>query len=1137
MANIFSKMHSTIGLLITIADNTLYSNALDVACEHGANLIAFVGGCLQDPRPFRARANVIYDLVNPDNVDGLIAKTSSLSNYIGQESVQHFCEKYHPLPIVSVGIALPGIPSVVLDDYQGMRSALAHLIEVHGFHRVAFIRGTQGHPGAEARYRAYMDMIQEYGFDFDPDLVSPCHDWSIQGGERAINVLLDERNMRFDALLCSSDRQAFGAMIALQARGIRVPDDIAVVGFGDYQIAQAASPPLTTVRLPTHERGRRATEMLLDIFAGKSVPECVRLPTTLIVRQSCGCLKPRDGQTAIASQRFNASSLRDVLLGPQREHILQEMTEQAGLPKVVRIWASQLLDAFYAELDGGSSYGTSDTFLAVLERAMKENLPASSGASCWQGAISVLRTHTLPFLHSDSRLLAHAEHLWEQARVRIGEWAQQMHARQVWQAEQWVDTLLKISQVLTTVNSLPEMMNVLAQELPGMGIPGCYLSLYEDPERPTECARLHLAYNRMGRINLGAEGQRFPARQLVPDGLLPKAEYTLVVEPLYFQDKQLGFVVFEAEPGRGLEYDVLSQQISSALAAVLLLIERAQLYQQAVQAQKEAEKANDLKSRFLSVVSHELLTPLSLITGLSEILLRKTSKNDLPLPEPYRQDLARIHTSAQQLHGLIRDVLDLARGQVGQLRLVKKPLKLSEVIHAVSLVGERMAKEKGLTWRVEIPAELPLVLGDRTRLQQVMLNLVSNAIKFTDRGEVGLTAKTHQGQVILEIYDTGLGVPLDEQEAIFDEFRQSKRTEARGYSGLGIGLALCRQLVELHGGAIGVRSSGEEGAGSTFFFTLPAMPAEALEASEQEERHSQVLLLLTRHVSEGKRLVEHLMQVGLESRIVNVAEMPNWFPQVLTSPPGAIVLDFDPATEQCWKLIEALRQHPATEDIPVLFYSLLEDEDRGSVLALDYLTKPLDSASLVQALERHGLVPAEDVGKKTILVVDDDPYILDMQARLIQTHLPHCRVLKATTGREALAVIKQEHLDLVLLDLGMPELDGFGVLEAMREHEQICQVPVIVLTARSLSEMDMARLNQGVAAVLKKGMFSTEETMTQVTETLMRSKRLRSESQWLMRKAMAYIHEHLKTFHARILPNISMLARIISPVVFARKQV
>jgi signal transduction histidine kinase/DNA-binding LacI/PurR family transcriptional regulator/AraC-like DNA-binding protein len=1124
----------TIGLLINqvvsgLNSGYLWSGVLETSQERGANLLGFAGGHLNDPYEFNARSNVLYELIDQERVDGLIVWASSLGSYIGPEAIWSFCNDYRPLPIVSIGMALAGIPSIVIDSYQGMREAIVHLVEVHGRRRLAFIHGPEGHRDAVERYRAYTDVLQEYGLPFNPDLVSPPYGWAEEGGIDAIQVLFDQRQGHPDAIVAVNDRLAFGALQALRMRGVHVPDDVALIGFNNEPVCRLVTPPLTTVPLRMYERGRQAARMLLTMIEGGPVPEHVSLPTRLIVRQSCGCLDPaavqakaRDyveqGPSPDRKVLARSAALPNVPLAEHREHLIRDM-EQAleasdGMPR----YAAQLLDAFLDELQGG----TPSRFLSTLENVLRQVTEVGGNVVAWQRAASEMRRHLLPDLLGDPRALLYAEDLWHQARVVIGERARRVEAYRGWQANRQADTLHHIGEALTVALNVPELMDILARELPQLGITRCYLCLYEDPDKPDGWARLVLAYDEAGRIELEAGGCRFPSRHLVPGELLsPDQQHSLVVTPLYFRQEQLGFILLDGTSLRGNVTQVLRDHISSALKGVQILAENVELYHQALEAQKAAqegrrlaEEANLLKSRFLSMVSHELLTPLVLLVGLSEMMLREEAGNRPPLPGPYRQDVERMHIGAQQLGSLVRDVLDLARSQMGQLKLAQKPIDLDETLKAVALVGEQLAHSKGLGWRAEIPSGLPKVWGDATRLQQVALNLVTNSVKFTAQGEVALqvqlggpVAGVGEKTVTVSVRDTGLGVPLAEQAAIFDEFHQSERTAARGYGGLGIGLAICRRLVELHGGQVGVRSSGEEEGGSLFYFTLPAMADREAEAVDQAAR-SHTVLLLTQHAGDSRRLQEYLARQGFAVETFVVDEMPNWLPDVLTAPPGAVVLDCQPASDWGWELVQALKENTATQDIPVLFFSLSQEQDSGTVLALDYLTKPLGTAALAHALQRLGLGDGGCQDRRTILVVDDDPAVLEMHARMVQTYLPACRVLTAANGRGALEIIGREQPALVLLDLLMPELDGFGVLEAMQADERARAIPVIVLTAQLLTQEDMARLNQGVAAVLEKGLFSTEETLAHIEQTLARNKSLGNDMQRAVRQVMAYIHEH-----------------------------
>jgi signal transduction histidine kinase/AraC-like DNA-binding protein len=561
----------------------------------------------------------------------------------------------------------------------------------------------------------------------------------------------------------------------------------------------------------------------------------------------------------------------------------------------------------------------------------------------------------------------------------------------------------------------------------------------------------------------------------------------------------LGYIVFDAAY---LDlYGAITQELATALNS-------AALYREATEGRRLAEEANELKSRFLSTVSHELRTPLNLIVGLSGILLRESDESDRPLPEPYRRDVEHIYAHAQHLGGLIGDVLDLASSDAGKLRLANEFVDLGQALSLVAETGRRLAYDRGLDWQVDLPASGPWVWGDPTRLRQVVLNLVSNAIKFTARGQVRLEVNANADSVTVAIHDTGLGIPPEEQDAVFDEFRRSERSVTRGHVGLGLGLAICKRLVDMHGGTIGVRSSGQEGAGSTFYFTLPTVQPPATQVAPAaipavtEER----VVVLSHRARSSPQLHEHLAGRGFDVRTAYTDETPDWLSRLVVSPPGAVLVDVSALPDNGWDVLKAIKGHPKTQALPFLFCSL--SPDGGAVLEFDYLTKPIELTELTRALDQHWLVPDADHDARTILVVDDDPDTLEMHTRIIQAHSPSHRVLMARNGLEALDTLERERVDLVLLDLVMPGLDGFGVLEAMREREATCEIPVIVLTGQVLAEKEMARLNRGVATVLSKGLFSLEETLAHVNTALERNRRLSAQAQHLVRQAMAYIHQH-----------------------------
>jgi DNA-binding LacI/PurR family transcriptional regulator/GAF domain-containing protein len=594
----------TIGLfcqgLLNEYDVGLWTGVADVARERGVNLILFGGGILHDLHGFNKQANVLYDLASAETVDGLVIWGAQLAQIIDLEEMQSFFERYRPLPMVSIGLALEGIPCVVVDNYQGMYDVVTHLIEAHGCHRIAFLRKAGDNQEAQERYRGYINALADHGISFDPNLAVGEDEMArmpqlqtnvIDPWSDLMYLLLDRRKLvpqvDFDAVVGHDDMTSLAALKILQARGVRVPGDVAVAGFDDIEQARCVTPPLTSVRQSFYEQGRLGAEMLLDHLQGKETSEQVAIPIKLMIRQSCGCLVLSVMQAATEPVVTANESLK-VAVATQREKILSEMIQAVGV-SVAGLdsgWTERLLDAFVVtlttELDGESS----GIFLATLDEMLWEVVAAGGDIMAWQNVISALRRQTLPYLgngQADTSCRDRAEDLWRQGRVMIGETAQRVEAYQALRAEQQAQVLREIGQALITTFDVEALMDILAQELPRLGIERCYLSLYENPAKPAESSRLILAYDEKGRVELGAGGQRFPSPQLVPAGILPqdKAEradrlYSLVVEPLYFREEQLGFVLLEAGARERMVYEALRGEISSALQGTLLVKRRKQ---------------------------------------------------------------------------------------------------------------------------------------------------------------------------------------------------------------------------------------------------------------------------------------------------------------------------------------------------------------------------------------------------------------------------------------------------------------------------------------------------------------------------------------------------------------------------------
>ena len=1102
MINAEKNRAATIALLTTGAidpnNSTIWAGAFSAARDAGVNLICYPGRLVRSPVEFEAQRNVIYRMVDAQTVDGLVIM-GGINAWVGLDETYAFLKGFYPRPIVTTGVILEGVPGVSGSNYHGMYEVVTHLIKVHQRRRIAFIRGQAGHQEAIDRYQAYLDVLKENKIDFDPALVYQGN-FKESGGVEGAKTLLDERKVAFDALVAASDNMAIGAMKTLQARGLRIPADVAIVGVNGEDQGLVINPPLTTALLHFYEQGYQATMMVLSLLEGKEVPSRVILPTRLVVRQSCGCSDPLVTHAEAVPHTEKLDSFTDEI------RLLEDLVF-GGPEPLLKVLADdpmqQLFPVLLKSFLDESRWKTEGEFLDLFVDALQKTAQTNDDFPRWHEIISILRQFAISQL-TDSKSRLRVENLVQQARVVLGESSRRYNAYQVHQADEKLHILGEISQSLSVVNNIAELTDVLERSLALLKISRCYLFLYENPGEPDHLARFIFCYDRQRRVDVEMQKIVFPTHQLLPAGLLTaERQNSLVVEPLFFREDQLGYAVFEADPREETIYEILGGQISASFKRTILTERNIRLFEEAVEARKIAEQADLLKSHFLSMVSHELRTPLALIVGTIEMMLQEEKSGNSPtLPVSYRRDMDSIHNSAKHLFRLIGDVLDLASNQAGELRLALEPIDLTALLAEVATLGQSMAREKGLEWREQIPAGELLVNGDRTRLRQVTLNLLSNAVKFTEDGYVSMKVRADEKSVCVEISDSGMGIPVDEQELIFDEFRRSERSVARGYGGMGLGLAITRRLVELHGGRIGVRSTGVEETGSTFYFNLPVMASAATNVEILDTRRNKVLLLSERP---SIKVQEHLQHKGFNVEMIDISMQTNWLAEIISQPPGAVILDFQPATDGGWELMQLLKQNPETRDIPVVFYSLSAGFTQGSMLEMDYLTKPIASVDLTQAINRMGLKTEDDL--QTILVVDDDPKVLDMHMRMLESQIK-CRIIKASGGKSALKMIREEHPSLVLLDLMMPEVDGFEVLRVMREEDATRNIPVIVLSAQILTSYDMQRLQEGVAAILGKGLFSVEEVLTQVETALSHSKRLGSQTSQTVRQTMAYIHEN-----------------------------
>jgi DNA-binding LacI/PurR family transcriptional regulator len=563
----------------------------DAAEQNNVNLVHFIGGKLVPiPTSEKNKSSYgLYDLAKPDQLDGLLV-TADVAYGTNPADLKTFFDFYGDIPIVTQSVEIDRASMFIPNNAEGMRSAVRHLIEEHGYKRIAFIRGIHGQIDAEQRFQAYQDELKAHNQRFDEDLVVDG-DYSPESGRAAIRTLLDERKLRFQAVVAANDSMAFGALEILQQRGVHVPDDVAVTGFDDLREAQATGVPLTTVRQSFYTAGKHAMETLLKRINGDSVPKVTLTPTQLLVRWSCGCLPENVRQAAVAP-RDVAKTGR---LENKREAALRALLNSAGVtdqdPALL-----QFRDAFGRAWDGFlltlNSKSSSDDFLKTINAMIELMQKNGLAPAIWHNVISMMRRYALGGITSYTSMLQ-AENLFQQARLLAGELSQRAQAYRRLVLEQQENVLHGFSFSMAPAMSMDEIGAAISEHFPAMGIERWYVMFYSDvtaPQSisapPPESYKLLFQYEG-AQFEIPQKQLAIGTGQLVPRGKTPENHrYTAVVMPLSLARNRFGFMWVEMGPRDWEIYVRIRNLVSSALLRVMLV-------QQKEQAQREVERLLD----------------------------------------------------------------------------------------------------------------------------------------------------------------------------------------------------------------------------------------------------------------------------------------------------------------------------------------------------------------------------------------------------------------------------------------------------------------------------------------------------------------------------------------------------------------
>ncbi|MFD7709890.1 substrate-binding domain-containing protein [Streptomyces sp. NPDC059786] len=1115
---------------------TLWSGARAAAERNGVNLVCFPGGNLRHRDSARS---ALYELVGPARLDGVVCWSSTLGLPAPGAAARRLLRQLAHLPVISVNHPLNGETDVLsIDSHTGMRKLVGHLVVRHGRRRPACIRGPLDNPVSEDRYHAYVDALRHHGIQYDHTYVCAAADFAATSGASAMRVLMEARGLRpgtdFDAVVACSDVLAADALRFLTERGVRVPADVAVVGFNDSPEAQLGDPPLTSVALPFAELGALAVDTLVARLRGTRPPDRTTVPATLVPRRSCGCRHTpaqspltRPPPTAQRADRRGGA-------GPPGWSAFEPVLPGAR---------HSLARAFHTDLAGTASAGPASAgdgtgdFLPLVERLLRAHADSPSDVDRWQEALERARRDvvgTLPAaVHREAEVLFGRAHLIAAERSRglleYERWAQGRQDRR----------LREFGRALTMVVDLEGLADVLERHSAEPGLPPCRIVLYDRARSPDDAPVRGMARplltqpERRVRGHPGAlDSPPFPASTLLPDALLPREHgFRLVLEPLHIGDEHLGFAVFDADrPGvserDGALYRELGDLISAALQAV-------GLFDEVRRARDAAEQASRFQTRLLAHVTGELRSPV-------RAMLRRDGGDD-PAGA-----LAEVRQDAARLLHLIDDLLDLARSEADDLVLVRRltdPLPV--VREACDAAAELLPGHP--RWALDLPVRLPAVRCDETRLRQILRNLLTAAADRSADGPVTVTARLHPRGVRITVAATAataLSAPTDQTNVTDDPTTPTApaiatapaapthpatptapthptgpmtattlstpaapthptdprapadlteppaeplaerppepptaRPSSRGH--LDVGLATARRLAMMHGGSL---TGGDSAGPARYRLDLP-LPSPDGHTHLAAPDSGPLLVVTPGEIAADVRLLAVRHGLGVQQPDPAYDTDP-----VESRSPAAVVWDARADRPQEWREMVRLHDHPALRHTPFLLYGAAGADLRQALWAL----RPPGVA-------------------EPVVVAGRSPRSRERLRRLAEGALPDYPTRVVADGATVLALVAEEPPHLVVLERSLSDMQAWDVVDRLHDGSGHALCPAAIVGHLGLTAVDARRARPHPALlVLDLDVFTQAEAASLVRRLTRMDGRAPARTSACVREALVFLYENYR---------------------------
>jgi DNA-binding LacI/PurR family transcriptional regulator/signal transduction histidine kinase/ActR/RegA family two-component response regulator len=937
-------------------------DAIHAKCrEAGHHLLLVYGGPVEAPQPLDAADNAIYELLRPDSVDGIIVVSSLLSTYCGPTGVARLVERLGPATLCSIGIELPGVPSLVLDNRPGMEAVVEHLIRDHGRRKLAFLAGTPENPEAKVRFDAYQTVLARHGIACDPALIAPGY-FRTNSGKQAMEEII-ARGAAFDAVVAANDEMATGAVDVLRKQGRRVPQDIPVTGFDDLMLARLGNPPLTTVAQPFELVADWAVRAIEDQKTGRDVPACTQVPARFVRRQSCGCgyeAYRRDSQVMAVAHSTSAAgvgigSMADRLqtLSPVLAGLLHTGFSSGGAA------ATRLLDGLRDEL-AGQREAFHAAIVGLLDNAGTDN----ERQRMLHSAICYLRDELRGWSNLQvERVLFDGLNL-----VALSNTTSQMQHRLL--LDENYLRLLSVGEQASIAFDLASLRDALVKGLPNAGVRTACLASVVGDARDT----LRTAMCLRDGVLVEIENADYPASQLLPPGALASDRpESFLVFPLAFENQLLGMIAFSHSDGINA-YAAFRNEIAAAFKSIRLreeLVEKSMLHERTVQERAAATKRMEALSVLAGGVAHDLNNALGPLVALPDVILAqlKDVQGKGDSVRDLRTDVETIKVAALRAAQTIKDLLTLGR----QGRIAKENIDINRVIKSCWANSSLRFVEEGAS-RINMMTDLsaaPLVVkGSESQLARAVDNLIRNAVEaIGGNGEVVIKSAqvdvpaSRVGYEIvpaghyatLSVSDDGCGIETHELGQVFEPFFTKKR--AKESSGSGLGLAIVHGVVKEHDGFIDVASTPGVGTTITLYFPL----ADGLERTEQTvaaPRGSARILIVDDEpiqLRTGRRV---LVRLGYEVEILDSGlrayELFSRAAASGKSPFDLVIMDMVLGEVlDGLQIIEQIQRHfPDQKAIVASGHAPTERAERAVRKGLSWLPKPYGMETLAQLVQQ-----------------------------------------------------------------------------------------------------------------------------------------------------------------------------------------